>query len=323
MGHEIAGRFVLLDQIGVGGMGSVWRAWDRRTSSFVAAKVLGQAEGDTLLRFVREQSLRIVHPHIVSPTSWAAEDDQVVLTMDLVAGGSVADLLRDHGPLPAGFVAVVLDQVLQALGAAHDAGIVHRDLKPANLLLEPTGTGRPHVRLADFGVAARAEDIIGFPGIVGTDGYMPPEQAAGAPPHPTQDLYAAGRVAVQLLTGLRPLQQHGVPDGPLAPLLREMTDTDPTRRPLSAAVARERLAALEIPFRSGGRHLPLPDVPVRIGDVDAPGVPAGEGVLPATRRSAPIGHRAVSRSPRRAQLSIVVSLMVLVACAVTLSLVLR
>src|SRR5262245_60824224 len=233
MNPPLAGRYVLIDQIGSGGMGSVWRAWDLRTQAFVAAKVLGQHDSAMLLRFVREQSVRIRHPHVVAPSGWAAEDDLVVFTMDLVRGGSVQTLVGDHGALPPTYVAVVLDQALQALEAVHDAGVVHRDVKPANLLLEPTGTRRPHVRLGDFGVAALVDEVrlTRFPGAIGTDGYMAPEQAHGAAPDPRQDLYALGRVGVQMLTGLGPRHQAGIPDGPLRPLLAALTQQDSDRRP--------------------------------------------------------------------------------------------
>jgi eukaryotic-like serine/threonine-protein kinase len=182
----LAGRYVLIDQIGAGGMGSVWRAWDLRNRTFVAAKVLGQHDGDMLLRFVREQSVRIQHPHVVAPSGWAAEDDLVVFTMDLVAGGSVQTLLGDHGPLPESYVTVVLDQALQALQAVHGAGVVHRDIKPANLLLEPTGTRRPFVRVGDFGVAALIDEarLTRFPGAIGTDTTWPPNSCTA--PFPTR-----------------------------------------------------------------------------------------------------------------------------------------
>src|SRR2546421_10343941 len=120
----------------------------------MAAKLLRPADAGSLLRFVREQSLRVVHPHVVAPAGWAAEDDQVLLTMDLVPGGSVAQLLGDYGSLPLPYVAVLIDQLLDALTAVHSRGIVHRDVKPSNLLLEPTRRGRPFLRLADFGIAA-------------------------------------------------------------------------------------------------------------------------------------------------------------------------
>lgn len=262
----LAGRYVLLDQVGSGGMGAVWRARDVRTGEAVAVKVLGVHDGTMLLRFVREQSLRIRHPHVVTPTGWAAEDHRVVFAMDLVRGGSVEDLLREHGSLPASYVVLLLDQLLQALAAVHAAGVVHRDVKPGNLLLEPTGSGPPFLRLGDFGVAVPVEDVrlTRVPGAVGTDGYMAPEQAAGAAPEPRQDLYAAGVVAAQLLTGTMPRagRPPSVPDGPLRPLVDALTGTEPDLRPPSAAAALERLRRLDVPLDPA-----WPVVPDRVGEV--------------------------------------------------------
>jgi serine/threonine-protein kinase len=243
--HPVAGRYVLVDRIGSGGMGTVWRAFDLRAQSWLAVKLLTQRNSSLLLRFVREQGLRIPHPHVVAPTGWAAEDDMVILTMDLVRGGSVQDLLGEQGTLPTPYVALLLDQLLQALSAVHAAGVVHRDVKPANLLLEATGRGRPHLRLADFGVAAtRAEPrLTRHPGAVGTEGYMAPEQEAGDPPDPRADLYAAGRVAVHLLTGS---PDSAVPDDGLAPLLTHLLQPHPDQRPASAAAALVELRSADV-----------------------------------------------------------------------------
>lgn len=260
----VAGRYVLLDQVGSGGMGSVWRARDLRSDGIVAAKVLGAHDSATLLRFVREQSLRIRHPHVLTPSGWAADDHRVVFGMDLVRGGSLDDLLEETGPLPTAYVGVLLDQLLQALTAVHAAGVVHRDVKPANLLLEP-GDGAPFLRLGDFGVAVPVEDVrlTRGPAVVGTDGYLAPEQEAGAGPDPRQDLYAAGVVAIQLLTGRPPKPGRApmVPEGPLRPLLEALVDLDPELRPPTAAAALERLRRIELPDDG-----PWPAVPDRLGE---------------------------------------------------------
>jgi len=278
----LAGRYLLIDQIGAGGMGSVWRAWDLRNQLFVAAKVLGQHDSGMLLRFVREQSVRIRHPHVVAPSGWAAEDNLVVFTMDLVRGGSVQTLLGDHGRLPESYVAVVLDQTLQALEAVHNAGVVHRDVKPANLLLEPTGTRRPHVRLGDFGVAALIDEVrlTRFPGAIGTDGYMAPEQAHGAAPEPSQDLYALGVVGVQMLTGLGPRNQHGVPDGALKPLLEALLQVDSGKRPESASAALHLLRAIGVPAGAPWQQdAEPPEVFNQLSDVRPPSHPLGSQPL--------------------------------------------
>lgn len=260
----VAGRYALLDQIGAGGMGSVWRAHDTRTGEVVAVKVLGQHSASLLARFVREQAVRVRHPHVVAPTGWAAEDDLVLLAMDLVAGGSVQQQLDEHGPLPVGYAAQLLDQLLMGLAAVHAAGLVHRDVKPANLLLDATGAGSPHLRLGDFGVAAPIADrrFTTVPGAIGTDGYMAPEQARGAPPDPSQDLYAVGRVGLQLLTGLPPSRQGAAGSSRLRPLLERLLVVDPAQRLASAEAALRLLRRLDVPPEPGpvitDRLPPLP-----------------------------------------------------------------
>lgn len=93
-GELIAGRFELYDMLGSGGTGSVWRSYDRKHGDVVAAKLLIHTDAAMLLRFVREQSLRVNHPHVVAPSGWAADDDHVVLRMELLRGGSLATLLE-------------------------------------------------------------------------------------------------------------------------------------------------------------------------------------------------------------------------------------
>ncbi len=265
----LAGRFRLLDEIGAGATGAVWRARDVRDGRLVAVKVLGRHDDIVLQRFVREQAVRVQHPHVVAPTGWAAVDDRVLLTMDVVAGGSLAGLLLEHPRLPEGVVAELLDQLLRALDAVHTAGVVHRDVKPANLLLEPTGAATPHLRLADFGVAGvLGESRLTGAGPVGTLGYAAPEQERGARPDPRQDLYAVGVLGRRLLTGHEPALPAALlvrPHGTLGPLLDALADPDPALRPASAAAALTTLRRLAVPPPDAWPH-----VPDRLGPCPAP-----------------------------------------------------
>ncbi|WP_338931701.1 serine/threonine-protein kinase [Streptomyces netropsis] len=259
MGEVFAGRYELVDPIGRGGVGAVWRAWDQRRRRYVAAKVLQQSDAHTLLRFVREQALRIDHPHVLAPMSWAADDDKVLFTMDVVSGGSLAHLIGDYGPLPPRFVCVLLDQLLSGLTAVHAEGVVHRDIKPANILLEATGTGRPHLRLSDFGIAMRKGEprLTDTNYVMGTPGYFAPEQMLGEEPDFPADLFAVGLVTLYLITGRKPdaealvrrFTEHGTPNAPedvpepLWQVIANLLQPDPYARFRTATGARKALAA--------------------------------------------------------------------------------
>ncbi|MDF6020017.1 serine/threonine-protein kinase [Streptomyces sp. JH34] len=259
MGEVFAGRYELVDPIGRGGVGAVWRAWDHRRRRYVAAKVLQQSDAHTLLRFVREQALRIEHPHVLAPASWAADDDKVLFTMDLVSGGSLAHVIGDYGPLPPRFVCLLLDQLLSGLSTVHAEGVVHRDIKPANILMEATGTGRPHLRLSDFGISMRKGEprLTETNYVVGTPGYFAPEQMMGAEPDFPADLFAVGLVALYLLQGSKPdakalieyFAAHGTPGAPqgvpepLWQVLAGLLQPDPHARFRTATGARKALTA--------------------------------------------------------------------------------
>ncbi|MFD3417037.1 serine/threonine-protein kinase [Streptomyces decoyicus] len=319
MGEIFAGRYELIDPIGRGGVGAVWRAWDARRRRYVAAKVLQQSDAHTLLRFVREQALRIDHPHVLAPASWAADDDKVLFTMDLVNGGSLAHLIGDYGPLPPRFVCLLLDQLLAGLTAVHAEGVVHRDIKPANILLEATGTGRPHLRLSDFGIAMRKGEprLTETNLVVGTPGYFAPEQLLGAEPDFPADLFAVGLVALYLITGTKPdadgliqhFSRHGIPNAPegvpepLWQVLASLVHPDPEARFKTATGARKAViatvellpdATIEEEIVEVFDHIgPLPggfgpDGPLRTKDADGPAT-AG-----ATAGTAATGHISMS-----------------------------
>jgi serine/threonine-protein kinase len=245
MGEVFAGRYEFVDVLDAGGMGTVWRVWDLRDRTYRAAKMLRQSDSASLLRFVRETGTRIEHPHVVAPTGWSAEDDRVLFAMPLIGGGSVATLLADYGELPPQFVRALALQLLDALSAVHAAGIVHRDVKPANLLLEPTGTGPPHLRLSDFGIAATLDEprLTRGSDVVHTPGYAAPEVDTGAYPDPRQDLYSVGMVMQEMLTGIRPdpAGPPGLVTGDFAAVRARLVAADPLARFGSADEARRAL----------------------------------------------------------------------------------
>lgn len=229
-------------------MGDVWRVWDLRERTYRAAKLQRQSDSAALLRFVRESSTRVDHPHVTTPTGWWADDGRVLFVMPIVGGGSVAVLLADHGALGEWWAKTLGIQLLDALAAVHAAGIVHRDVKPSNLLLEVTGTGAPTLRLSDFGIAISPEEprLTHTAEVVHTPGYAAPETLHGADPDPRQDLYAAGVVLVELLTGARPGDTIEVPPGPLSEVISRLVATDPAQRYATATEARAALAAVPV-----------------------------------------------------------------------------
>ena len=325
MGEVFAGRYELLDLIGEGGMGSVWRVWDARTERVVAAKVLKQSDASTLLRFVREQAVRIHHPNVVVPLGWAGEDDRVLFTMPIIRGGSVANLVADHGPLPPVLVAEILRQVLSGLTAVHAADLVHRDIKPANILLDATGTGQPHAYLSDFGIAVdlRAPRWTATGVVSGTPGYLAPEVESSGEVTFAADLYAAGQVAQTMLSGARPVERGAsllrpvdVPQS-LWSVVSALVASAPAGRPVSAEASLAALQSADLAWHPEGvgdvevfDHLP-PDEPRPVaggsgrqaGDVvvDA----AGEAALvadPVARRATDADtdtDRTVARTPLR------------------------
>ncbi|GAA2159407.1 serine/threonine-protein kinase [Actinomadura napierensis] len=253
-GWVIGGRFTMLDRIGAGGTSRVWRAYDQAEGRYCAAKLVQRRGRTSVLRAVREQALRLAHPHVVTPYASCMAGDDVLLAMELVSGGSLEALLGDYGRLPPAYAAEVLDQVLAALGRIHAEGIVHRDVKPANLLLEPSPVGAPHVRLADFGIALGDDGLrfttTGF--TVGTPGYLAPEVLDWNRPGPRQDLYAAGMVGWRMLTGAGDPEPHqrigAAPEGVppmLWTVLSHLCDPDPARRFVDAGAARRALSSCD------------------------------------------------------------------------------
>jgi serine/threonine protein kinase len=212
------GRYQIVELLGAGGMGEVYRARDSKLNRDVALKVLPDsvaADRDRLARFEREAQIvaALNHPNIAHVHGFEEVGDVSALAMELVEGPTLAERVA-HGAMPLAEALPIARQIAEALEAAHEHGIVHRDLKPANVKVRPDGT----VKVLDFGLAKAAESAhphgrsasmsptlslhatqAGI--ILGTAGYMSPEQAAGKPVDKRADLWAFGVVLLEMLTG--------------------------------------------------------------------------------------------------------------------------
>lgn len=265
-------RYLLEERIGSGGMGTVYRAHDRRLDRTVAVKLLHDTHAghpvDDVTRARLQAEARFAgalqHPGIVQVYDYGEAPGPAgptpYVVMQYVEGTPVSELLRERGALPAETVARVLDDLARALEVAHAAGIVHRDIKPSNVLV--TGSGR--AVLVDFGVARSdaAEPLTETGQIIGSADYLSPEQVRGQRATPPSDVYALGIVAHQCLSATSPFRRetqaatllarlHDDPPelssdvpAPMRALVGAMMSPGPDDRPTAAEVVR-RVATLD------------------------------------------------------------------------------
>ena len=269
--RRLAGRYVLEEPIGRGGMGEVWRGTDTVLGREVAIKTidLRRVPDETgTARFEREAraTAGLSHPGVVTVHDSGVEGDTAYIVMELLPGPSLADRIA-NGPVPVEEVVEVGQQVASALDAAHARGLVHRDIKPANIAY--AGDGR--VRVLDFGITQLGETpgsqaLTATHTVMGTAEYLAPEQAMGGRVDGRADLYALGCVLYALLAGRPPfrgptpvatMMMHGQdpvpdvrglrPETPdwLADLVHGLLAKDPADRPAGAASVAEALAARE------------------------------------------------------------------------------
>jgi serine/threonine-protein kinase len=288
-GLLVGGRYRLEQQLGRGGMASVWRAWDNRLDRGAAVKLLDPVWRDdpVVLERLRREAHAVAglaHRHIVGVYDFDVADDAAYLVMELVDGRSVSELLIEQGPFPVEQAVSIAAQICDALGAAHAAGVVHRDIKPSNILVSPAGV----VKVCDFGIArlqraAGQAALTGTGAVVGTCHYMAPEQATGERVDGRSDLYAVGCVLYMMLTGGPPftgmnpmdvldlhLHEPPVPlsahrdDVPAAldGLVGELLAKDRADRPATAGTVRDRLTAIEAWLADAGdTNLPTATFP--------------------------------------------------------------
>ncbi len=270
VGQVIDGRFEIRAVLGEGGMGTVYRAWQRSIGRELAIKLIDRRFARDLMsvkRFLREARLasQLSHPHTVSVFDFGqCADGRLFIAMELIRGRTLQELVDAEGAFAHGRALRIGVQLCDALQAAHKLDIIHRDLKLANVIVLDDAPGRDLIKVLDFGLAKSAAEVettgtqSGI--VVGTPRYMAPEVAAGAPPAPGGDLYAVGVMLGEMVMG-KPLwtetnfaalmaqkQKPGpvirnFPD-PIRPILAALIDPDPANRPASADEVRTTLLAL-------------------------------------------------------------------------------
>ncbi|MFG2909164.1 serine/threonine-protein kinase [Kitasatospora sp. NPDC048286] len=319
VGDVVAGRFELLERLGAGGMGTVWRARDLVLEREVALKEMRSAAYEDAHRAnaMRHRVLRearalarIDHANVVSVHEVLDQRPHPWLVMEVVEGRSLQEVLRG-GPLTPGEAARVGLDVLGALDAAHAAGILHRDVKPGNVLVRPDGSAV----LSDFGIATvQGSQTLTEPGdIIGSPEYMAPERIRGGVVGPASDLWSLGMLLYVCVEGESPVQRDSVwqtllavcdqplpspsKAGPLAPAIDALLTRDPEARPsaprvavmLDAAVASDRVAAMSEAMTVVVDRTPAPTLlnvprPVELPAEDVAAVPPPVADEPAPRR---------------------------------------
>ncbi|MGC0422346.1 serine/threonine-protein kinase [Embleya sp. AB8] len=311
----LVGRYRLGDQLGRGGMGTVWRAVDTMLDRDVAVKELrlpryvdDDERGTLSARMLREAraAARIDHPNVVTIFDVAEEDGRPWIVMELVRGLSLAQELDKEGPIPPEQVAELGLRLLAALEAAHEAGVLHRDVKPANVLLARNG----RVVLSDFGVATVEDSatLTQSGAMVGSPEYLAPEQIAGEPPGPPADLWSLGATLFEAVEG-RPAFRRNThaatlaavaagrfPEiflaGPLTPVLKALMVKDPVKRGSPDRVRELLLEIVEgMPAPAGG-----PTSERFVPDRTRPGAVRRHGVRVSGHPQVPAATR--PRTPR-------------------------
>jgi serine/threonine-protein kinase len=310
---ELIGHYRILELIGRGAMGVVYKGLDVNLDRQVAIKVMSveaRNDPDFVERFRQEARLQgaLNHPNVALLFDYFVHDGAPVAVMELIDGESLEELIGRRGAIPAREAVPIFKQALRGVAAAHRAGIVHRDLKPSNLMVTRDGT----VKVMDFGIAKR-QGVTGATKAstsIGSPLYMAPEQILGRPVDCRTDVYALGITLYELLSGQRPFNSRGKAEYLVLDAHVNDTPEPPTvyrygiPQPIVDAVMRALAKDPDARFQSADEFMrALPDAPAP-ADAVAPHIdpPLESSLTPwcsSTRRSSITRQRSASIRPER------------------------
>jgi len=285
-GTTLAGRYQIIEELGKGGMGKVYRVLDKKLNEEVALKLIKPeiaSDRETIERFSNELKLarRVSHRNVGRMYELMEAEGMHFITMEYVPGQDLRGLIRQTGQLTTGKAVSIAKQVCEGLSEAHGLGVVHRDLKPGNILIDRDG----NAKIMDFGIARSisAKGITGAGVLIGTPEYMSPEQVDGKDVDQRSDIYSLGVILYQMLTGHVPFEG----DTPLSVAVKQKTEPPKDPRAINAQIPEDldRLILRCLEKDKEKRYRTAADI---VSDLDKieKGLPTTERIVPEKKTHA-------------------------------------
>jgi len=290
-GSTFAGRYQIIEVLGKGGMGKVYRALDKKLNEEVALKLVKPeiaSDKKTLERFSNELKIarKIAHKNVGRMYELMEEKGTHFITMEYVPGQDLKGLIKQSGQLAAGTAVNIAKQVCEGLAEAHELGVVHRDLKPQNIMIDKEGNSR----IMDFGIARslKAKGITAEGVIIGTPEYMSPEQVDAKETDQRSDIYSLGVILYEMVTGRVPFEG----DTPLSVAVKQKTETPEDPRKLNSQIPEDlsRVILRCLEKDKGKRYQNAGELHSELDKIEK-GIPTTERIVPKRK---PITSREIT-----------------------------